>query len=603
MLRDELGFEGYIVSDCGGVQDLANVRYPANAGCIANKDGHLHNDNSSACFFKFLARGETPAGKALNTGCDIDCGGAFKTGLSRSLSSGEANQSRVNQALRRAFLSRIKLGEFDDPAKQRYRSIGPEDLNAGRHQQVALEAAQQSITLLKNANNVLPFHRAAMRTVAVVGPNANCSIMETTSHSGSGVCNQLGNYATVPPFCISPAQGLGRYANVLIAEGSGLDGDDSSGFAAAAEASSSAAATVLVLGLGVSRDYANNTGADEGESNDRLTVAVPAIQLALYEAVAKACNGKPLVVVIIAGGPLDLSPFKEDPRTSALVWAGCENLDLVTLVTLSPIRIPSPASFSAPSHLPLPALYRGCLRRTPCLSLVGPGLPHPCGTPLRPPPRHSRHRIDPGMMGGQALAEVLYGDIAPSGRLPYSLYTEASLSNVNPMRMDMRPDPAAGYPGRTHRFWTGAPAVYSFGAGLGYSDISCTWAVDRAAHSLLPLTRRQQLVDDWLAASSNRTTNKGPIVSTHALTLVNVGRSTSHSVLLFLIPPGAGTGGRPLRELVDFKKLWLEDGERMIVEFDIRAADVTLVDIDGQRQAASGTWRLEVGGAIDALET
>ena len=67
--------------------------------------------------------------------------------------------------------------------------------------------------------------------------------------------------------------------------------------------------------------------------------------------------------------------------------------------------------------------------------------------------------------------------------------------------------------------------------------------------------------------------------------------------------PATVTGGRPLRELVDFKKLWLEDGERMIVEFDIRAADVTLVDIDGQRQAASGTWLLEVGGAIDALET
>ena len=74
----------------------------------------------------------------------------------------------------------------------------------------------------------------------------------------------------------------------------------------------------------MSRDYQQNTGAGEGESNDRSTVAVPAIQLRLFAAVAAACEPRktPLVVVIIGGGPLDLTPFKEDARVSALLWAG-----------------------------------------------------------------------------------------------------------------------------------------------------------------------------------------------------------------------------------------------------------------------------------------
>lgn len=158
--------------------------------------------------------------------------------------------------------------------------------------------------------------------------------------------------------------GIAKYADVVWAEGAGINGGDKSGISRAASVARASDATVLVLGLEVSRDFASNVEGGEGESNDRLSVAVPAVQLALFEAVA--ATAKKLVVVVMAGGPVDVSVFKADKRVGALIFLGY-----------------------------------------------------------------------PGMQGGTALADVLFGTSVPSGRLPFSIETEATMAAVNVMDMRM----------------------------------------------------------------------------------------------------------------------------------------------------------------------
>lgn len=90
--------DGYIVSDCGGVRDLGNSRYPAEQQCIANVAGKVHNDNRSSCFLPPLPKkGQSVAGVAMNAGCDLDCGPAFTSGLGAALKSGEVNATRLRQ--------------------------------------------------------------------------------------------------------------------------------------------------------------------------------------------------------------------------------------------------------------------------------------------------------------------------------------------------------------------------------------------------------------------------------------------------------------------------------------------------------------------------
>ena len=74
-------------------------------------------------------------------------------------------------------------------------------------------------------------------------------------------------------------------------------------------------------------------------------------------------------------------------------------------------------------------------------------------------------------MGGQAIAEAIFGVVPPSGRLPYSILTDESVKSMKPMRLDMRPNASEGYSGRTYRFYTGT-AVVPFGYGLSYSSFS-----------------------------------------------------------------------------------------------------------------------------------
>ena len=223
----------------------------------------------------------------------------------------------------------------------------------------------------------------------------------------------------------------------------------------------------------------------------------------------------------------------------------------------------------------------------------------------------------PGQMGGQAIAEAIFGVVPPSGRLPYSILTDESVKSMNPMRLDMRPNASDGYSGRTYRFYTpvhGAAApVYTFGFGLSFTTWRYDWIgaspADDACGSSAQLQRAATVQDYLQGLDSPHArllgTQAGALVLENRVNVTNTGSvDSATSVLAFSSPPGAGTAGTPLRQLVGFEKVILKAGESASIFFGMAARDLTLVSGEGERAAATGVWALRVGveGSDEPIE-
>ncbi|CAM6067746.1 unnamed protein product [Sphagnum tenellum] len=282
-VRNTWGLDGYIVSDCDAVKVM-----------------HESID------YAFTA--EDAVADALNAGLDLNCGSYLSTYTQSAIGVGKVNSSRIDAALYNLFLVRMRLGMFDGPTNQTYGSLGPGDVCSDAHQELAVEAARQGIVLLKNRNQTLPLYRGGQTTLAVIGPNANASHV------------MLGNYAGVPCKYITPLQGLvllgiGDYDKVHYAPGC-LDTAcaDIDHIPHATEVASRADAVVLVVGL---------TQEQEAESHDRKTLLLPGHQQDLISAVAgSVLPGRPVVLVVMSGGPVDISFAKADSRIQSILWVG-----------------------------------------------------------------------------------------------------------------------------------------------------------------------------------------------------------------------------------------------------------------------------------------
>jgi beta-glucosidase len=175
LLRRRWGFEGYVVSDCGALTDMVY--------------GH-HFFNTGA---------EAAAGSIL-AGCDLDCGFEYRRDLREALDTGLLEEKDLDKALSRVLSARFRLGEFDPPEMVPYSSIPKEKLDSKENRNLALEAAQKSIVLLKN-QGILPINKDKIKSIAVMGPNAHKT--------------QLGIYSGSPNIRVSPLEGIKEKAAAL----------------------------------------------------------------------------------------------------------------------------------------------------------------------------------------------------------------------------------------------------------------------------------------------------------------------------------------------------------------------------------------------------
>lgn len=279
ILREEWGFEGYVVSDCGALHDI-----------------HFNH--------RVVDSAEKAAALALTSGCDLDCCGTYNIpctfqALHGAMAEGLVAEADIDQAVQRLYTARFKLGMFDPPEQVPWTQIPYEVVNSAEHRALALEAAEQSLVLLKN-DGLLPLDPNDAQTIAVIGPNADETLVLSANYHGEAV-SPVSVYRGLSTFSSS--------AKLTYARGCDLTGDNRDGFAEAISAAEQANVVVMVMGL--SQQLEGEEGQTEGNPpgvfslGDRDGLALPSIQQALLEAIH--ATGKPIVLVLMNGSAVAIN--------------------------------------------------------------------------------------------------------------------------------------------------------------------------------------------------------------------------------------------------------------------------------------------------------
>ena len=273
ILRGELGFDGFIVSDNNDVRRLYLMH-------------HIAKDPTEAAVM------------GLQSGVDMDLviGKATEDAaylpeiLMDTIGQNPSLERYVDQSVRRILTVKYKLGLFDDCDGD----SEVEPVSLPENQEMALEIARKAIILLKNENNLLPLDMEKLNSIAVIGPNAKEVVR-------GGKVTQLGSYSGMPPYYTSVFEGIrdkvGDKVKINYAEGCELTSNSKAGFADAIAAAKKSDVVVLAVGGSTSTC---------GEGGDRGNIDLFGVQRELAEAIYN--TGKPIIVVLINGRPLAI-PF------------------------------------------------------------------------------------------------------------------------------------------------------------------------------------------------------------------------------------------------------------------------------------------------------
>ncbi|MCF2140060.1 MAG: glycoside hydrolase family 3 C-terminal domain-containing protein [Candidatus Lokiarchaeota archaeon] len=438
VLREQLGFTGHVVSDWGAANWTKGV-----ASCI-------------------------------KAGLNLEMPSWSKTltpkKILKALKENEISQSDIDFALRPMLRTFFRVGLLND--KNFLMNRIPKVIDDPSHQNVAQRIAEESMVLLKNENNFLPFSLSDMKKIAIIGPNANKKF---------GKPFQGGSSAAVPPFFITPKEGIIKYINnynkkakkseeiKIIDKFDKIDEAD---------------AVLLVLGLDHGGNMFRNIifGVDgDTEGSDRKNFALSEKQENLiHDTVAKNPN---TVVVLIAGSPVDIFRWYDDVPAILNAWY-------------------------------------------------------------------------PGMMGGKALARIIFGELSPSGKLPVTypkyLKDHPAHQSQNTFPGDLKAKKIyyneGIYIGYRYFDKYSIDPLFPFGYGLSYTtfsirDISC---------------------------NNEICTKEKPVVIKG--TIENTGKYLGAEVIQVYVKAIHSNVERAPKELQGFTKIWLNPGEqkefRIEVEFD-----------------------------------
>ncbi len=281
ILRDEWGFEGYVVSDCGAIDDIYKhhllVETPAEAAALAVKNGC---DLECCCTY------------------DIPC---IYGKMTDAVEQGLLTEEDIGRSAKRLFKARFLLGMFEPDANVPYAQIPYEIVDCPEHRQLALEAARQSLILLKNQDALLPLDKDEINSLAVIGPHAAETIVLNANYHGT------------PREPVSVLEGLRSLAapktEIYHAKGCEVIGDLQDGFEVAVQLARQSQVAILVMGL--SQQIEGEEGQDEGNPDgeiskgDRAHLNLPSIQEKLLQAVH--ATGTPIILVLMNGSAVAIN--------------------------------------------------------------------------------------------------------------------------------------------------------------------------------------------------------------------------------------------------------------------------------------------------------
>ena len=290
ILREEWGFDGFIVSDCGALRNMTSKKHYIVESC------------------------EEAAALALKAGVATNCGNVYNCAEALTAAKdGMFNEKDLDFTVSTLLRVMFRHGLFENPPVPFNWDKQYESWNCPEHRQIALQVGRESMTLLKNDNNILPLDKN-ISSIAVIGPSADDV--------------QLGDYSAkyLPGQIISVLDGIknavSQNTKVNYAKGCGHTDTDRSGFDDAVSAAKNSDVAVLILG-----DSSNSTGGvkhTSGENNDKASLLFPGIQQDLLEAVTE--TGTPVVLVVVSGRPYTLEYAVENNPAILMAWfAGQES--------------------------------------------------------------------------------------------------------------------------------------------------------------------------------------------------------------------------------------------------------------------------------------
>ena len=463
ILRDELGFDGFIVSDNNDVGRLETMHF-------------IPETRTKAAILGLKAGVDMD----LVIGKNVELATYHSNILKDTVTQDPSLMPYIDKATSRILTAKYKLGLFDEEPKE----IDEETVNAGpdEHREFALELAEKSIIMLKNDNNLLPIDLSKIKSLAVIGPNAH------EERPKKGTYKLLGGYSGLPPYYVSVLDGLkkkvGDNVKINYAKGCDIDSFSKEGFPEAVSAAKKSDAVVLVVG---------SSHRTCGEGGDRSDLDLYGVQNELVEAIHK--TGKPVIVVLINGRPLSINYIAENIPSVLETWYG-------------------------------------------------------------------------GMRAGDAVANVIFGDVNPGGKLTMSF--PRSVGQV-PVTYLERPDFIGSGKGK-YRFSDKSP-LFPFGYGLSYTTFKYG----------TPKLENEVINTDGTTSVSVEVTNTG--------------NKVGDEVVQMYVRDDFASVGRYLKLLKGFERITLNPGETKTVTFKLGFDELNVLNQDLKKVVEPGTFTVSIGSS------
>ena len=600
ILRDEWGFDGIVVSDCGAIADFYNDR-----------GHHTHEDAASA------------SAAAVLSGTDLDCGSSYKA-LVESVEKGHIAEKDIDVSVKRLMKARFELGEMDELSDVSWSKIPMSVVGASRNDSLALDIARKSMTLLQNKDGFLPLKRGGLK-IAVMGPNANDSVM------------QWGNYNGTPPRTITVLQGiqnaLGEDDELIFEQGcpwvertliksafNNCKSDNGLGFTARYWNNLNRTGEPVAINQVTTPFRFCTSGATVFAPNVNLTdfsatynsVFTPdksgdvVFEFYSYGLGRLRVNGEEVkgfsnkhgarkvnyTMKVKAGIPYELEidyeylrsdaqlnfdlGFKEDVDINKSV-SKVKDADIVIFVGgISPSLEGEEMGVDLPgfkrgdrTEIELPDVQRELIA---ALHRDGKKIIYVncSGSPIALVPETKTCEAIlqawyPGQAGGKAVADVLFGDYNPAGRLPMTFYKSLSqLPDFEDYNMT----------GRTYRYMNDVP-LFPFGHGLSYTTFE---------YGPVVLDKSQVRAGKPLKLS---------------VTINNTGKYGGDEVVqVYLRKIGDKEG--PIKTLRAFKRVHVQAGKSITVLFDLGSKELEWWDEStNTMRVYPGEFEVLVGGSSD----
>lgn len=596
ILRKQWNFKGYVTSDCWAIDDFFRYHKTHKDATVSAVDAVMH-------------------------GTDIECGASVYKTLVDAVKTGLIKEEQLNVSLKRLFTIRYRLGMFDPPSMVKYAQTPASVLESEPHKAHALKMAQQSIVLLKNENNSLPLSKK-IKKIVVMGPNADNNVSVLGNYNGTpseiitvlqGIKNKLGEKAEV---VYERAVNFTNDTLLVYTDLSSLfSSKGNKGFSAEYYNNKNLQGEATIAQTELSVDHfwqegqqvldgirANNfsaryttnyTASQDGEIifeieaddgyrfiiNDKEVINAWTKNRAgsrLYKLKTEKGKVYKLVLEYWQGegkANVKLKTGNYAPTNYDLLKNKISDADAVVFVGgISPqlegeeMKVTNPGFNGGDrTTIMLPTVQTELMKKLSAtgkkivfVMMTGSAIAIPWENDNIPAIVNAWYG---GQSAGTAVADVLFGDYNPAGRLPVTFYkSDLDLPGFSDYSMK----------GRTYRYFRGEP-LYPFGYGLSYSHYQYSGMV-------MPTT-----------------TTRGKKMTIKA-TVTNKGEMDGEEVVQLYLGYENIKGQAPLRALKGFKRIFLKAGESKTISFVISPDQLSLIDDTGKMYQPAGKMTVSVGG-------